>query len=708
MRNRLNDLVVFFLLLTVAAQAHLVTFHSTEQLKFDSCKSSVEEVATFCSNSTLDKKFVCMCQTKPYLQTVLYCAENYASLSQSAIEKEALERCPKLDSESIQKTMQSLSSATFIDIDSDTSFSKKKVVTSPIKGQKYAKWQKMYYIGSSHRYDNYKTSHYLAAASVSYWLLILLLAGVCNWARVIAPKLAQSPALNNKLVRQYRKYISLPTLFGYHAKPVTKFRIFSGMAPTTLETIILSIFFVYCVLANGILGFSYQKNDPIFANQGTGYGRYHGDRSGILLSYHLPLLFIFAGRNNLFQYVTKWPQSRFLTFHKTLARIIFCEILVHAISFTVQTFSLGPQQVTKRLAANYYRWGIVGAVAAACVLISAVHRIRQANYDLFVLLHIILVAVFLAAAWIHAASQVYEQFYIACAAIWCFDRFIRLVRMFSFGIRTSKAELISNETIKLTIPRNASFRSFPNAYGYVYFVTPLTFYRSHPFTVVPSEDGKHIHFFVKVKGGLTSYISKKILQNDDLTSNFKICVEGPYGLSVPVHKYDTSLLIASGNGIPGPFAEAKEVAELNLKVHTKLYWIIRDWHSLNWFYPQIKSLEKSNVEIIIYVTNTTSSVDKVDFYSSSSSSAVSSDENKQITESKETTTQLDRLSFVEFRTGRPNLEEVLNKDISESNGTVSVLTCGHPHMCDHVRDAIARNTPNYKKRVDYFESVQVW
>lgn len=50
---------------------------------------------------------------------------------------------------------------------------------------------------------------------------------------------------------------------------------------------------------------------------------------------NLAVIWMFAGRNNVFLWLTGWKYSTFSIFHRHVARIATLEAIVHSISYTV-------------------------------------------------------------------------------------------------------------------------------------------------------------------------------------------------------------------------------------------------------------------------------------------------------------------------------------------------------------------------------------
>lgn len=61
---------------------------------------------------------------------------------------------------------------------------------------------------------------------------------------------------------------------------------------------------------------------------------YVSDRTGILSVANLPILWLFAGRNDVFLWLTGWNFGTFNMFHRWVARVSTVEAIVHSIAYT--------------------------------------------------------------------------------------------------------------------------------------------------------------------------------------------------------------------------------------------------------------------------------------------------------------------------------------------------------------------------------------
>ncbi|GME70763.1 unnamed protein product [Ambrosiozyma monospora] len=692
-------------------------FYSNPEYKVMACKAGLESVATWCSEGS-SKSYKCACTNEPELGSWLNCVYNQTTENDVfAAESQVIKYCDKVKATlTHDKLKDSYANATnyLIDVSKDESFNKTNPINYPITfNKKASKAYKGYYIGYKHRYDNVTTSHYLGIVSLSMWVALFAFASVLHWIGRLFP--SSKKALTGSIIDNYRKFIALaPTFNKSHLQPVDKLWA-HGYFPTRFESIVLIIHFIYTAVACSAIGFTYTKGDMVFKNYMAGTSRYYGDRSGIILSYQLPLLFLYAGRNNFLQWLTGWPYYRFVTFHMWLARIIMFQVLVHSLAFVAQSDALG--KTHSRLQAHYYIYGIVSTVAGCLILPLALQPIRKFAYEIFLFVHIVLVVMFTWTAYLHAEYLHYGSFYWVCCGIWLFDRFVRLLRAFAFGIKTAKASFLVDEaTIKLTVPCPNYMKPFPGSHVFVQFLTPTTFWQSHPFTIVSSTtDENQFYLYCKVKNGITKKLLQKFQATEGSEVNIKVLIEGFYGSESPYHHYDKAVLIAGGNGISGPFSHALKLATSEVsKTETKLFWQVRDYSVLNWLGEELMQLKNTKVYPIIYVSDPNSSIDSVHLKSSSfdNSDNDSCEKNSPGENIKDAnyshSFMMDKFGFIEFHQGRLNATEIVASEIRESAGSVAIGACGHPAMVDEVRVAVKNNLSGSNKRVEYFEEMQAW
>ncbi|KAI5964806.1 uncharacterized protein KGF55_001876 [Candida pseudojiufengensis] len=584
-------------------------------------------------------------------------------------------------------------------------------------------------------YNNYGYSVDYAAGMLGYWLLVLLLGAFTNWFKVMFPSTTKK--MTHPIINWWRTYISMPATFGKKRAQEQNFlKYFDYLIPSRFESIVIFLFYCVTVLVNA-LNLKVPNSDYLEETKYMGEIRYVADRTGIIATVMMPLVFLFAGRNNFLQWIVGWNYSTFMTYHRHTARVMFALVVIHAVTFTIVFVPYYAESVKD----NYFIWGIVATVCGGIMMFQAMLYLRRRWYEIFLILHIVLAAFWVIGTWYHVVELGFIWVVYPTIGVWALDRVIRFGRLIVFGFPLAEVTLLSDETLKVVVPKPTYWKSIPGGHAFIHFLKPAYFYQSHPFTFTDSVDqGNSIILYAKVKGGITRNLYKSLAQQPGRTCKIRVGVEGPYGESTAAKYADTAVFIAGGNGIPGIYSEAVDVA-VNSKDgsnRVKLTWIVREWRSLYWFYEELLSLKNTKIDTTIYVTQPNShifmdefnnrftglerlSIDKAE--DSEGLSLEKDDSLKEFTKSEETScdekTNLDpshiintiksELSHIRFKEGRPCIETLIPEEIHESNGSAAFVTCGHPIMVDEIRYYCSKNVSNKeRKRVEFYEQVQVW
>lgn len=679
-----------------------------------SCKSALTSTAIFCKKDTT-KSYACQCSNIDAMGSFVYCGyqESKTPEEREQFEEFFIEQCPKVTAKKIASVYTNVTSY-LTNVKDIPKFNKSKPISVPIYYKKALYNNTIASVKA--RYRNFDDAMGFGAGLMAYWALIFLFGIIHNLMSKLAPTLLLNITKKTSSwapVRYYRKFISIPATF--RSQHVER-NVFRGLVPTRLESLVVFGFFVLVVVFEATR-YHYVENDTIWPKKDVQMARYVGDRTAVISLFLSVLTFLLAGRNNIMLWLTGWKQSTFITYHKWIARITVLSSAAHGIAMFADSVWMG-KYGTRKLT-DWYRWGCVAMVAATILFLQAVSFLRVWNYEVFLYIHIAMAVIFLVGVWRHCEDFSYDQWAFACAAIWVFDRAVRIGRIISFGTRDATVTIVSNETLQVTVPKRKWWKSFPGAYGYVYFLKSAVFWQSHPFTIV-EEAADHVKFYIKIKKGATEHIYKKLLNEPNYSGSVKITVEGPYGDHKPVSSYDQVLLYTGGNGIPGPYTYAKEILEAKerSKVQfTKLYWVIRHWHSLDWFLQELKTLEKyEKLQVVVYVTKYEDAKLGEKFLNETSTSNSSQDgeKNMELDDGDASDSWIEpvqrALPFVEFRQGRPDIKQLVTQDLQEAQGSnVAVMTCAHPHMCDEVRNVVASQVGEHNGgRIELFEEFQTW
>jgi hypothetical protein len=132
----------------------------------------------------------------------------------------------------------------------------------------------------------------------------------------------------SRLVSLFNAYIIDPPVLGTkHSQPV--------FGLLHLPTRGQALFILYLVVINIALTFAGLGApgwpDAWYATVNAQWRTYLSNRTGVLSFANLPLLILYAGRNNVLLWVTNWSHSTFLLLHRYVAWICTLQAVVHSI-----------------------------------------------------------------------------------------------------------------------------------------------------------------------------------------------------------------------------------------------------------------------------------------------------------------------------------------------------------------------------------------
>lgn len=661
---------VFLLLADTARAAH----SSTANLILLSCEVSLAKFNFACGESFSQ----CACTYDPFIQSLLHCISTYSPTSYTkAVSIFQQRSCPELSDAKIKELLQN--NTVFHDTE-DPDFNSSDALYAPVLPSRETTLTEFRDLKAF--MTNLDNAQSFGTVLILFWVAVLVWFGVVN--RMKGSRLGQRMMSRLGFIRQY---LTLPLMSSSRFKQIG---ILTMILPTTLEFAILSVYnalHLYFVVSN----YNIYKENTIFRNNVTTQVlRYAADRTGIIAFSQLPLLILFGGRNNILIGVSQLPFSVFMIFHKWIGRIMILDSVLHTILY------LGYMMVIEDWIAAirrefYLQAGLIGVVALAVVLIQSLNNFRNAHYEVFLGLHIVLGVAIVWGCWEHCKNLGWLEWIFAAGAIWALDRAARLVKLFKFGIVQSQLDFITDDTFTVRFTKPDNWHTFPGCYVFIHFLDIKLFWQSHPFTIIDSmaKEGE-VCVFIKTKDGITAKLKEMIIASGGSLS-MNIAVEGPYGTELPLSRYSSLLFITSGNGVPGPLYHYYELLSKPLipKQRMKFVWIIRSLNSLKWLKGELLKLRQfDNVHFEIYVTRDVPKGEYEDEVMGLFNTLV---------------------PFVRFYRAKFSAQKYLSSEVEKTgDGSLGIVTCGHPLMCDDVRNAVADSVGSCSGTVDLFEELQVW
>jgi len=257
------------------------------------------------------------------------------------------------------------------------------------------------------------------------------------------------------------------------------------------QSIYIAIFVALNVVLSAV-GYRSGQPNAWFATEWNEISAHVLYRTGTLGLMTLPILFLFASRNNVLLWLSNWSHSTFLLLHRWVARVFTLYVVVHSI--------IGLQIYAANANTTWWIWGAVATMATVISALFSGLYVRKGQYELFLVFHILLAVFIVVGCWYHVtlwygamgipwpdASWGYELWIYLGIAVWFLDRLLRLVRMLKNGILRSTVTDIGGGYMRVDIPK-VRWGSEPGKHVYVFLPTlhPLRPWENHPFSVIPT------------------------------------------------------------------------------------------------------------------------------------------------------------------------------------------------------------------------------
>lgn len=560
-------------------------------------------------------------------------------------------------------------------------------------------------IGSYYTYSrNLEVANLYSIYIYIYFSMILLVSTLLNYC--------QYTSFNNvffkyKLLRFFRGYIIIPTLFKEHAAYFNCGKLIIGLLPTRSESLVILGYIVQHIYLLSS-GFQYDPNHCLFADMRIQKLRFFADRAGILAFANLPIIILLSTRNTICEYLTGVKYATSIMFHKWIGRIMFIDVMLHGGSYVL--YSVMTKTFQNSIQMAYYQFGFLAFLGLITLVVFSIGYFRRYYYETFLYGHILLALWFFYSCWKHVEKLGWKEWIYASLLIWVTERLFRLFRILNSGILDAHLQLIGDSLIRITVHKPTNpysgvkdcLNSKPGQYYFIYFLQPSIFWQSHPFSVMNFD--KKIVMVIKPKYGITKHLYNLVKKSPTGECTMKVGIEGPYGSKSILHHSTDILFLTGGTGILGPLSHILELCS-NRNIHCKinLFAVLRDTSILHAFKNELFKLQDMPVNVNIFITdpnfkNQRKEMSNELFYTNSYSPLLSSNKNLDCLE-----------TFCTFHFNRPNIEEIINHSVHESSSSLSVVCCGPPSFVDSTRNFVSRAIiSNEGKSISYFEEFQCW
>ncbi|KAF9788128.1 ferric reductase NAD binding domain-containing protein [Thelephora terrestris] len=552
-----------------------------------------------------------------------------------------------------------------------------------------------------------------------WWLIapFLFLVGLVHYGSVVlrvitSKKKSADVEVDGQVVRHRASVRRLPLAIT-NVYRVLAFRTTFTIGPFSLNLAEVALTIAYIV---ALFVWSFINTTSL---NGTKFARqYYNNRVANIACGQLPLVVALGTKNNIVGMITGLSHEKINYMHRMTARVVFVLLSVHA-GVRLKFLKSGSLQT------QFIQVGILAISSFGSLIIVSLRPVRKAAYELFFFLHFIMVLIFLVGGYIHTKDPGVAYWFWVSFIIWGLDRFIRLVRLTAFnysyfgfkrgtGTMDADIELLSPHLVRLRLFRPPHFHWSPGQAAYLIMPGVSTIpFEAHPFTIasVDTTDDepqwkatptteekealaetkpywKELVFLINVHSGFT----RKLRDVSEKGSKLKVFVDGPYGKSPDLTKYDTSVLIAGGSGVsftlPLFLDGIKNAAAGNSNAKRIVFiWSIRDRSHIAWISETLGAATKLapaglDVSVRIFITGE-------DVPQQSDDVSVKSGKETYGTEGKSPPPSLFEDPAVQITSGsRANLKYILQKEADLTCGRMGVTVCGSQSITATVKNAL--------------------
>ncbi|GLB45169.1 putative ferric reductase NAD binding domain [Lyophyllum shimeji] len=452
--------------------------------------------------------------------------------------------------------------------------------------------------------------------------------------------------------------------------------------------------------------------------------KYWANIAGNLAALQLPLMTALGTKNNILSFLTgvSFDKLQLNYLHRMSARVLCVLLWVHAAG-RIKIGMVGSTSWTH----PWIQSGLLASTAFTILCLVSIRPLRERGYEIFLAVHFLMAFITILAGYFHARENHYGHYVWPSFVIWGLDRVIRMLRILIYNagyLRKSsveelgRVEALSPHFVRITLQRPAymHWRPGQSAYLMVPGVSASPF-EAHPFTIssidVPSEvhdtsakeDAsrkssssrseddivvtKQLTFLIRVRSGFT----KRLLAAAAKDQAMRVILDGPYSSPPLLRGYETVVLIAGGSGVAFTLPLLLDLihrAKRDDAICTRVVfvWAIRDASHIDWIaealVPAIAvAPPEISISIRVHVTGV-----KDDAQSWDDDSAEGDEEVKVGKESSRAKGH--QYPGISMEQGRPDLKRLLDDEIHQASGDMSVNVCGTHALANAVKSALRR------------------
>ncbi|RDL36018.1 uncharacterized protein BP5553_06630 [Venustampulla echinocandica] len=496
--------------------------------------------------------------------------------------------------------------------------------------------------------------------------LVLLLSGIVIPIAFSLLRFVPWPA---HLISKFNAVFIYPPAFGSRHSEAT-----FGFAhvPTRGQAFFITYLIVINVVLSSVGYRSMQPNSWYPGDASKEILTYTTNRLGVLSFANVPLLILYAGRNNVLLYLTNWSHGTFLLLHRWVAFLCTLQAVLHSAIYLQIYVASGEHSSESQL--GYWYWGAIATLGMSILLPTSVFPIRAKMYEMFLAWHIALSVLIVAGCYLHILYRFnhqwgYEVWIFVAMAVWGFDRVMRFARIARNGWKTATITVIDDDYVRVDIEGVCG-----NGHAYLYFPT-LTWrvWENHPFSVASTVLPATVQRNHSTKVSAPSIDVEKNGMHKSIDSADPSSIEASSEESLPIihTKVGMTFLLRTGNGLTS-----------QIRSHTSLPVLVEAPYGSH---PDLSEHSlmigiAGGVGITAVMPYIRAHPGRTKLFWGARTSGI-------VEATKSTLKGVDKELFVGERM---NVIEVLERELSDPTEKAVVVVCGPPTLADDVRMAVSK------------------
>ncbi|EON67816.1 hypothetical protein W97_07071 [Coniosporium apollinis CBS 100218] len=369
------------------------------------------------------------------------------------------------------------------------------------------------------------------------------------------------------------------------------------------------------------------------------------DRAGLMFVANLPILYLFAAKNQPIKLLTGYSYESLNIFHRRLGEVMCVLALLHSAGMVGVWYTLlrpGGFTFARFIFSKIILLGLGAFFSYELIYFTSLGSFRQRWYELFLVLHVALQAAALVLLWFHHYDA---RVYVGVAlSVFLVDRLVFRLGLKTTSMRASLTIAEDGSTVLLsnnwTVPSTAPWRRLFGQsikYGWrptdhVFLTIPSLSHKhiiqAHPFTIASAAPRSSLassntssqpqpHAWLTLLVRAQDGFSRDILNYAKSHTSVVCRLDGPYGSSHALdtlHNSDLSVIVAGGSGIAVAFPIVWELlhpatateADIEGSSHNDnkrkvcLIWVVHSRSHLSWLPEErYQELADSGADICI-------------------------------------------------------------------------------------------------------------